>query len=125
MSVLSDEQARRGFPAQQAVNGTPVVRITADGEEPVPLTGVWTEYSEDRLASLRPRRELDEGERVEKHGLLQVAESQAVLDSDQWTILGERWQTQRVGHVFGGYRELYLQRDDKVRTTRPAKHKTI
>jgi WD40 repeat protein len=124
MSVISDEQARRGFPAHQRVNGTTVTRVLAAGGTDT-VIGIWNEYSEDRLASLRPHRELAEGERVERHGLLQVDRTQTVLSSDKWTILGETWQTQRVGAVFGGYRELYLQRDDKVFTKQQSKNRLI
>lgn len=120
MSVMSDEQARSGFPAQLATNGEDVVRVPVTGEQE-DLVGIWKEYSEDLLSANHPQRELNEGERVERHGLLCVPRTQTVLRTDEWSILGELWQVQRIGSKFGGWRELYLQRDDKVRTTKPGR----
>lgn len=125
MSILADEQARRGFPVHQQVNGDPVTRIPATGDPVTGIVGVWTEYAEDRLSAMRPKRDMSEGLEIERHGLLLVASSLTVLDTDRWTVLGETWELQRVGQVGGGYRELYLQRNDKKRTSMPARQRTI
>lgn len=111
MSVLADEQARRGMPAQMSTNGESVVRTPKVGD-PEPLVGLWKEYSEDLFSSNRPQRLLENGERIVRHGVLCVPRTQTVLDTDTWTVLGETWVVQRVGAAFGGWRELYLQLDD-------------
>jgi hypothetical protein len=120
MSVLSDDIARIGFPSSQQYLGTAVLRLTLSGD-PADVVGVWKEFSEDQFSSQRPTRELDEGEEVVRHGLLLVPAATTVASSDQWRILTEVWQVQRIGAVQSGYRELYLQRNDKERTSRPNK----
>jgi len=124
MSVHSDEQARRGFPAQQTFNGHSVTRHPQGGE-PSTVTAVWHEYSEDKLSSQRPERSTEEGLRITRHGILLVPVSQTVLDTDQWTVLGEVWVVQRIGAASNGYRELYLQIDNMTRTSKAGKHRVI
>lgn len=119
MSVLSDEIARRGFPSLQETTGTSATRTPTTGD-PVPVTAVFNEYSEDRLAALRPKRELSHGEEIERHALLQVPEALTVAESDEWTVDGLVWQTQRIGSNKNGYREIYLQRNDKKTTRKQA-----
>lgn len=124
MSVLADEQAIRAFPKHQEINGDDITRLTsADVRETV--VGVWSEYSEDQLSSQRPTRSEDEGLRITRHGLLLVQRDQVVADTDQWVIVGELWQVQRLGTVISGYRELYLQTDDKKWTQKVAKHRIV
>lgn len=122
MSLLADEQSRRGMPAHLRVNGDPVIRLPKNGTpETLPGGGgVWNEYSEDQLSSQRPQRTTAEGLEVIRHGVLLLPVSQVVADDDQYKVLGELWQVQRIGAICGGYREVYLQRDDKTRTSKPA-----
>lgn len=124
MSVLSELQGAIGFPAHLDMNGETIERRPKGEAAITGLRGVWTEYSEDQFSSQRPTREFDAaGNRVTRYGLLQVPESQDVLDTDAWLVLGEEWQVQRVGAVVSGYRELYLQRDDKKRTAKYSQHR--
>jgi hypothetical protein len=125
MSRLADEQARRAFPRHQQVNGDSVSRITSDQVRTDDIVGVWNEYSEDQLSSQRPDRNLDEGLRITRHGLLLLAIDQAVDKGDSWIVIDEMWQVQRVGVVCEGYRELYLQRDDKDHTSKPARRRVV
>lgn len=124
MSILSSEQARRAVPRHMTGNGDPVTRI-AGGLRTPDIQGIWLEYSEDQLSSQRPVRDLTEGKRVTRHGLLLLNQDQAIDQADQWLVLGELWQTQRIGAVCSGYREMYLQRDDQEHTQRAARHRTI
>ncbi len=124
MSVLSDLQASIGFAAHQGVNGDAVERRPKVGDPETGIVGVWLEYSEDRLSSQRPDRQFnDTTDRVTRHGLLQLPVDQTVADTDTWIVLGEAWQVQRIGAVGSGYRELYLQRDDKKRTAKYSPHR--
>ncbi len=125
MSFLADEQARVAFPEHQRVNGDAIVRLSAAGSDLATIVGVWSEYSEDQLSSQRPQRDLHEGERIIRHGLLLVDREQTVTDTDQWRILGEVWQVQRIGSINGGYREIYLEFNAKKRTSHPSKDRII
>jgi len=124
MSILSDEQARRAMPVHMRTNGSKVTRIVGGVKTPN-IDGIWVEYSEDQLSSQRPVRDTSEGLRVTRHGLLLLNEGSPVTENDQWLIKDELWQTQRVGAEIGGYREMYLQRDDQEHTTRAARHRTV
>lgn len=125
MSVLRDIQRDVCVSAHMAINGETVTRITREGVSTTGIIALWTEYSEDRLSSQRPSRELDEGEEIERHGLLQVELSQAFDERDVWVIFGEKWVVQRVGANTAGVQEIYLQLNDKRKTSRPAKRREI
>lgn len=125
MSVLRDIQRDICVPAHMAFNGETVTRITREGVSTTGITALWVEYSEDRLSSQRPSRELDEGEEIERHGLLQVALDQAFDERDVWVVLGEKWVVQRVGANTAGIQEIYLQLNDKRKTSRASKRREI
>lgn len=78
------------------------------------IAAVWMENYVDR-------RVTDEGERSVRTGNLQVYDDPSYLETDQWVINGEVWTQQHLHSRDGGIRTIYLQRDDKVRTTKPGR----
>lgn len=124
MSVFSDEQARRGFPAHQQTNGELVKRVTTSGLQ-IPVTAVWQEYGDYTAGGSRPERSTEEGLRIIRHGILMVERTQEVAASDLWVVLEETWVVERIGSICNGYREIYLRRDEKSITTKPSSHRTI
>ncbi len=125
MSVLSDMMSSMVMPAMLDISGVTATRITHDGTETPGIAVLWHEYAEDRLASLRPKRDTAEGLEIERHGLMQLLPSQTYDERDCWMILDEKWCVQRVGPIVSGYRELYMQLNDKRSTRKAARVRNL
>lgn len=89
-----------------------VTRTPATGS-PATVTARWKE--------LEPERDLTTGERIARHGILNVLSSQTVALTDQWTINSEVWQTEHLGAVNDGTRMLHLKKTTKITTREPAR----
>lgn len=129
MSLLSQEQSRRGFPVHQRVNGELVTRLPAGGAAIAGISGVWLEYGEDKLVAIRPMRVANEREteRNVRYGVLQLPATQTIADGDQWLIPNDPvpWSVCQPPVVSGGVVSLRLRREDLDFTKGPNRTGTL
>lgn len=120
---LVDDVAQTFHDPEHFAGENEIYRVPATGAE-VRVYAIWSPYSTNRFAALRPDRKLDEGERDVLYGTLEVTASTTVARSDQWRIDGDLWQVMDPIVESGGVSMIPLRRDLKKKTMVPGRAKT-